>query len=98
MRCWKSYFGSDTELHIADTKGSALCLEAEGFYDHVFDLGSPQELASVAAMEWGFILDDASHFWSHQKLAFMHPFGSIQLGGVFALAFFLPTCGLIFSP
>jgi hypothetical protein len=83
MRCWKSFFSSDTELHVADIKGSALSLEAEGFHVHVCDLGSPEELASLAAMEWDFILDDASHFWSHQKLAFTHLFGSIKPGGVY---------------
>jgi hypothetical protein len=51
MRCRKSFYSSDTELHVTDIKGSALSLEAEGFRLHVYDLGSPEELASFASIE-----------------------------------------------
>jgi hypothetical protein len=85
MRCWKSYFSAGTELHVADIKESSLSLTSEGFQVHVFDLGSPEALASLAELEWDFILDDASHFWSHQKLAFLHLFGSIKPGGIYII-------------
>jgi len=83
MRCWKSYFSADTELHVADIKESSLSLSSEGFNVHVCDLESPEALASLAALEWDFIIDDASHFWSHQKLAFQHLFGSVKPGGIY---------------
>ena len=83
MRCWKNYFCADAELHVADIKESSLDLANEGFHVHVCDLGSPEALTSLAALEWDLILDDASHFWSHQKLAFQHLFGSIKSGGIY---------------
>ena len=83
MRCWKSYFSADAELHVADLKESSLALSNEGFHVHVCDLGSPEALVSLATLEWDFIIDDASHFWSHQKLAFRHLFGSIKSGGIY---------------
>ncbi len=83
MRCWKSYFNADAELHVADIKESSSVLSSEGFHVHVCDLGSPEALAMLATLEWDLILDDASHFWSHQKMAFQYLFGSVKSGGIY---------------
>lgn len=83
MRCWKRYFPGDAELHVADIKESTHGLAGEGFHVHVCDLGSPEALQQLAGLEWDCILDDASHFWHHQKLAFQHLFPSLRPGGIY---------------
>ncbi len=83
MRCWRSYFGTEAELHVADIKNSALNLSSEGFNVHVCDLGSTEALQNLATLQWDCILDDASHFWIHQKLAFQHLFQSVKPGGIY---------------
>ena len=83
MRCWQRYFSADAELHVADINNSALDLQQEGFHVHICDLGSPEALQRLAAIEWDCILDDASHFWNHQKLAFQYLFTSLKPGGIY---------------
>lgn len=83
MRCWKSYFRAETQLHVADIKDTAMSLSKEGFNVHVCDLGSTEALANLAAFQWDCVLDDASHFWSHQKLAFQYLFNAVKPGGIY---------------
>lgn len=82
-RMWKQYFHSTSEIHVADIKPSALKLGSEGMEVHVGDLGNIGFLTRLAEKKWDFIIDDGSHFWLHQILAFRNLFNSLESGGIF---------------
>ncbi len=85
VRVWKEYFPKDAEIHVADIKPSARGLEKEGFKVHVGDLGALSFLRSLIAQKWDFVLDDASHIWQHQIMAFRTLFPSVVSGGIFVV-------------
>jgi hypothetical protein len=85
LRCWKRYFNPDAEIHVADAKKSSLSLLKEGFHVHVCDLGNEESLKNLASWKWDFVLDDASHIWSHQKKAFKYLFESVNSGGIYII-------------
>lgn len=83
VRMWQRYFPPQTEIHVADIKPSAKALESEGFHVHVGDLGQPEVLNRLARQRWDFVIDDASHFWLHQIMAFRVLFPALRNGGIF---------------
>lgn len=82
-RVWKEYFRPSADIHVADIKPSALKLESEGVNVHVGDLGNFGFLTRLGQHKWNFIIDDGSHIWLHQILAFRNLFNSLESGGVF---------------
>lgn len=83
-RLWDEYFQKeDFQLHVVDIKESAKKLEKENLRVTVGDLGDQNLLASLALEKYDVILDDASHFWGHQTLAFENLFPSLKNGGVY---------------
>lgn len=92
VRCWKKYFNPDAEIHVADIKESSLSLTKEGFQVHVCDLGNEESLKNLASLKWDFVLDDASHIWSHQKKAFQYLFKSINSGGIYIIEDLCTSC------
>lgn len=82
-RVWKGYFPESAVIHVADIKPSANALTEEGFHVHIGDLGSTSFLRGLASEKWDFVIDDASHIWTHQILAFRNLFSSVRQGGVF---------------
>jgi hypothetical protein len=84
VRVWKEFF-PDGEIHVADIKATARGLEAEGFHVHVGNLGQAEFVRALAAQAWDFVIDDASHIWTHQLLAFRTLFPSVTPGGVFIM-------------
>lgn len=83
LRCWKDYFTDKDDIHVADIKETATVLKEEGFHVHIGDLGSIDFLRKLAQKKWDFILDDASHLWAHQILAFRHLFPALKNGGIY---------------
>lgn len=81
-RVWKAYF-PDAEIHVADINPDVRQLEEEGITVHVGDLGQIDFLRRLAGQEYDLIVDDASHLWSHQILAFRHLFPRVRSGGVY---------------
>ena len=84
VRVWKDYFGN-ASVHVADIKELACRLEPEGFNVHVGDLGNVDFVQGLAKAKWDFVIDDASHIWSHQILAFRTLFPSVVSGGIFIM-------------
>jgi hypothetical protein len=84
VRVWKEYF-QGASVHVADIKESARNLEREGFHVHVGDLGNMDFVQGLAKQKWDFVIDDASHLWSHQILAFRTLFPSVVSGGIFIM-------------
>jgi hypothetical protein len=85
VRVWKDYFPADAKIHVADIKPSAKGLESEGFKVHVGDLGSEMFLDTLTEQTWDFVIDDASHIWIHQIMAFRALFPKLVCGGVFIM-------------
>lgn len=83
VRMWKRYFDPSAEIHVADIKPSAQKLAGEGFHPHVGDLGQQQFLNKLARHSWDFVIDDASHIWIHQIMAFRTLFPALRSGGIF---------------
>jgi hypothetical protein len=85
IRMWKDYFGYEADIHVADIKPSAGSLKSEGFTVHIGDLGCESFVSKLAALEWDFVIDDASHLWCHQILSFRKLFPSLKNGGCFIM-------------
>lgn len=83
LRMWKRYFPKGAEIHVADNKPSAMKLRDEGFHPHVGDVGNVSFLNMLARQTWDFVIDDASHIWMHQILAFRVLFPALRSGGIF---------------
>lgn len=86
LRIWKDYFSQAKEIRIADIKNSALELQSLGDNIHVVigDLGRDDVLNSLQGA-YDFVIDDASHIWSHQIKAFNSLFPSVKPGGVYII-------------
>lgn len=86
VRMWQEYFPrEDFRLHVADLKPSAESLADQRVTVHVGDLGQPQFLEALAAIPCDVVLDDASHLWDHQLLAFRHLFPAVRRGGLYVI-------------
>ena len=83
MRMWRRYFSPSTEIHVAERNPAAEILSHEGFHPHIGDLGNPEFLNRLASRKWDFVLDDASHLWTHQIMAFRALFPALRSGGIF---------------
>lgn len=83
LRMWRRYFPESTEIHIAEVNPAAEALRLEGFHPHIGDLGNPAFLNQLASKKWDFVLDDASHLWTHQIMAFRALFPALRRGGIF---------------
>ena len=84
IRVWKEYFPGAT-VHVADNKDSATALREEGFHVHVGDLGKLDFVQRLAGQRWDVVIDDASHLWAHQILAFRKIFPSMVSGGIYVV-------------
>jgi hypothetical protein len=85
VRAWKEYFPAGIHIHVADIKESARKLEEEGFKVHVGDLGSQFFLNELCAIDYDFVIDDASHIWFHQIMSFRSLFPKVKPGGLFIM-------------
>lgn len=85
-RLWRQYFTrTDFRLRIADIKESAANLADDATEVLVGDLGKRPFLEMIARGSHDVIIDDASHFWGHQILAFNVLFKSLREGGVYII-------------
>ena len=85
-RLWKAYFNRDDfRLRIVDIKDSAVQLQDESTEVLVGDLAKVPFLRQIAKQNYDVIIDDASHFWGHQILAFNILFDSLESGGVYII-------------
>ena len=98
VRMWQRYFPETTEIHVADIKPSANALKDEGFHPHIGDLGDTSFLSRLAAHKWDFILDDASHLWIHQIMAFRALFPALRSGGIFICEDLCTSYGTMRAP
>lgn len=86
VHLWEEYFWrSDFRLHVVDLKPMAEKLANERVSVTIGDLGARNLLNRLAASKYDVIVDDASHLWTHQLLAFEILFPSVVLGGVYII-------------
>jgi hypothetical protein len=86
VRLWEEYFWRDDfRLHVVDLKPTADTLANDRVTVTVGDLGDPGVLSRLATSAYDVILDDASHLWGHQLLAFEILFPSVREGGVYII-------------
>jgi hypothetical protein len=86
LRMWRDYFpnakiiGCDRHQVRRKYAGERIAIE-------VGDCGDPDFLARVAGAHGPFtlVVDDASHFWRHQQIAFTALFDHVLPGGVFII-------------
>ncbi len=86
VRMWEEYFSrADFRLHVVDLKPSASSLANERVTVTVADVGDRELLHRLASAEYDVILDDASHVWGHQLLAFEMLFPAVRDGGLYII-------------
>jgi len=98
VRMWKRYFPKECEIHVADNKPSAKKLDEEGFHTHVGDLGQQPFLNRLANGGWDFVIDDASHLWIHQIMAFRTLFPALHSGGIYICEDLCTSFGAMRAP
>lgn len=83
---WIDYFTADDfSLHMVDINPNAARFAGGKISVSVGDLGDTMFLKTLAAGSHDIVIDDASHFWSHQIDAFLHLFDSLMAGGVYVV-------------
>lgn len=86
LRMWRDYFASATIIG-ADIKAEALQHAGDRMIVEVGDCGSPTFLEQLARTHGPFdvVVDDASHRWRHQQVAFETLFPLLNRGGRYIL-------------
>jgi hypothetical protein len=86
VHLWEEYFWrSDFRLHVVDLKSTVEKLANERVSVTIGDLGDRNLLNLLASSAYDVILDDASHLWIHQLLAFEILFPSVVPGGLYII-------------
>lgn len=99
VRLWEEYFWRDDfRLHVVDLKPTADSLANERVTVTVGDLGDTELLRQLAASAYDVILDDASHLWGHQLLAFEILFPAVREGGLYIIEDIETSFGLNREP
>jgi len=86
LKIWNEYFPVAKSIVVADIKESAKSLEGMGEKIKVVvgDLEDKEILARLDG-NYDFIIDDASHCWSHQINSFNYLFDSLKPGGLYII-------------
>ncbi|WP_417713063.1 hypothetical protein [Pseudophaeobacter arcticus] len=83
LRTWKSFFPKARIVGV-DIKGISKSFEEDRIHIEIGDAAKPRFLKRVfRTYQPSVILDDASHFWSHQIIGFQTLFPMLPPGGVY---------------
>lgn len=83
-KMWKKYFPK-AEIIGVDIDPDCRMYEEDRIRIINADLGDEKILQGLAGMQASIIIDDASHFWSHQLLALFTLFPSLPSGGIYIM-------------
>lgn len=86
LRMWSEYFPCARIICI-DVDPTVGQLRIDRVTAHIGDAGSPSFLASVRE-KYGtarIVLDDGSHRWDHQRIAFKELFSTVEPGGYYVI-------------
>lgn len=84
LKMWERYF-PDAEITGIDVNPECKKYGTERCGVIINDLGNEDFLEEIAGLRPDIIIDDASHFWSHQIKAFLHLFPALRRGGIYIL-------------
>lgn len=84
LKMWGEYFANAT-IYGIDIDEDCLMYAGENRKVFIQDLSEEEELAKLDKLHPTIIIDDASHFWSHQIKALYHLLPILQEGGVYIL-------------
>ena len=84
LRMWKKYFPK-AEIYGVDIDKNCKKYEESRIHVRIMDLSSIENLKSLFDIQPQIIVDDASHFWSHQISSLMTLFEVLPSGGVFIM-------------
>ena len=83
LRTWKAFFPKARIVGV-DIKGISKTFEEDRIHIEIGDAAKPRFLKRVfRTYQPSVILDDASHFWSHQIIGFQTLFPLLPPGGVY---------------
>lgn len=83
LRTWKAFFPKARIVGV-DIKGISKTFEEDRIHIEIGDASKPKFLKRVfRSYQPSVILDDASHFWSHQIIGFQTLFPMLPPGGVY---------------
>ncbi len=83
LRTWKAFFPKARIVGV-DIKGVSKTFEEDRIHIEIGDASKPRFLKRVFRIyQPSVILDDASHFWSHQIIGFQTLFPMLPPGGVY---------------
>lgn len=83
---WKDYFPNATITGV-DIRPDAKSVETDRVTVEIGDISSLDFLSKIATTYNSnkIVIDDASHRWSHQVLAFEKLFSTVEEGGIFIM-------------
>lgn len=84
IKMWGEYFAYST-VYGVDIKEECLIYEGKNRKIFIQDLSEEEELEKLGELNPTIIIDDASHFWSHQIKALYHLLPSLKDGGIYIL-------------
>ena len=83
-RMWKEYFPK-AQIYGVDIDRECLVYEEDRIHILEADLSKQAELEKLKDIQPRIIVDDASHFWSHQILALFTLFDTLPSGGIYII-------------
>lgn len=84
LNMWGTYFSNAT-IYGVDIIEKCICCEGENRKVLIRDLSDESELDALGEIRPTIIIDDASHFWSHQIKALYHLLPNLRNGGIYIL-------------
>lgn len=85
LKTWCDYF-PNAKIVGVDIREDARSLANERVTIEVIDSGNPEQLQTLGAKyKPEVIVDDASHLWQHQIVAFQHLYPQLQSGGIYII-------------
>lgn len=84
LKMWGTYF-SNAIVYGIDIMAKCVRYEGENRKVLIRDLSDENELDALGDIRPAIIIDDASHFWSHQIKALYHLLPRLQNGGIYIL-------------
>jgi len=84
LKMWSEYFANST-IYGIDIEKECLKYEGKNRKVYIQDLNEEEGLAKLGRLHPTIIIDDASHFWSHQIKALYQLLPTLQEGGIYIL-------------
>lgn len=81
---WADYF-RNAQIYGCDITPSAIRFSSERIHINILDLGNTASFPILGRRNYKVIIDDASHYFDHQLMAFFYLFPYLERGGIYIL-------------